>query len=448
MLLKGAFVASAITAVMAFSTVAAVKPALLPASTPVHAGKSDGSISVRPISLGNPTTAATLATRLPTLPTDPLFRPMVYDREFKIGRGETLAQLLRRAGIETNEANAALSALFKHVNARKLKAGEIVTATFRTRPGDVESGDFLALAVNLDKTDFVLAKRKADGTFDARKMEHAFVRELARAKSTINQSLYVAGVNAGLPLPVLVDLIRLYSWDVDFQRDIRKGDGFEVMYERFNNEEGDYSHTGTILFAAMTLSGKHYTLYRHTTVDGTVDYFNDRGQSAKKALMRTPINGARLSSGFGKRRHPILGYTKVHKGADFAAPKGTPIYAAGNGTVDYAGWKGAYGKYVRIRHNSEYSTAYAHMSGIRTKRGRRVTQGQVIGYVGTTGRSTGAHLHYEILKNSRQVNPLKVRMPSGIKLKGTELARFQTTRTKTDKIYASIEHDPEVAEAK
>ena len=445
MLLKGAIAASIIAAAFTLSSVAAVKPSLLPGIEPVSTIASDGSIAIRPISLGNPTAAGTLTTRLPELPTDPVFRPMIYSREFKIGNGETLAQLLRRAGVDKNSAMAVLDPLFEHVNARRLKAGETVTLTFRTRPGDVEAGDLLGMAVNLDQTTFAKAHITKDGTFDASKAKRTFVRELTSARGTINQSLYVAGVNANLPLPILSELIRLYSWDVDFQRDIRKGDAFEVMFERFDDAEGGFSHTGNILFATMTLSGKRHALYRHELAAGDIDYFNEKGQSAKKALMRTPINGARLSSSFGKRRHPILGYTKMHRGTDFAAPRGTPIYAAGNGTVEYAGWKGAYGKYVRIRHNSEYATAYAHMSGIKTSAGRRVTQGQVIGYVGTTGRSTGAHLHYEILKNKRQVNPMRVRMPSGRKLTGAELERFHSLRAETDKTYATIAKDPEVA---
>ena len=197
---------------------------------------------------------------------------------------------------------------------------------------------------------------------------------------------------------------------------------------------------GDIVYAAMTLSGKRMELYRFTPKSGNTDYLDPKGDSVRKTLMRTPIDGARLSSGYGMRKHPILGYTKMHRGVDFAAPRGTPIYAAGDGTVEVAGRKGAYGKYVRIRHNSTYKTAYAHMSryGKGIKKGKRVKQGQIIGYVGSTGRSTGPHLHYEILVNGRQINPRRVKLPSGEKLKGQDLEAFAQARAEIDAVRAEI----------
>ena len=239
---------------------------------------------------------------------------------------------------------------------------------------------------------------------------------------------------------MLVELIRAYSWDVDFQRDIRSGDTFQVMYERVYDEHGNHVHSGNIRFAQLTLSGKRHPIYRYRSKDGDDDYFDERGQSARKALMRTPIDGARLSSGFGRRRHPILGYNKMHRGVDFAAPRGTSIYAAGNGTIIKAGRNGAYGIYIRIRHNNRYSTAYGHMKGLArsARRGKRVTQGQIIGYVGTTGRSTGPHLHYEILSNGRRTNPMKIKMPSGRKLKGGALAAFQAARASIDTAFSGL----------
>jgi murein DD-endopeptidase MepM/ murein hydrolase activator NlpD len=195
-----------------------------------------------------------------------------------------------------------------------------------------------------------------------------------------------------------------------------------------------------VLFASLTLSGKKKAIYRFKGDDGHTEYFDEEGRSAQKALMRTPIDGARLSSGFGQRRHPILGYNKMHRGVDFAAPSGTPIYAAGNGTIVYAGRKGGYGNYIRIRHNGNYDTAYAHMTGFARgmRVGRRVNQGQVIGYVGTTGRSTGPHLHYEVLRQGQQVNPMRIRMPSGRTLAGAEMKRFQGLRAALDQRYALL----------
>jgi len=220
------------------------------------------------------------------------------------------------------------------------------------------------------------------------------------------------------------------------------------MFDEYRDEDGRMAKTGNISVAEMVLSGQKIRLHRYKAKDGFVDYYSATGQSVRKALLRTPIDGARISSGFGRRRHPILGYTRMHKGLDFAARRGTPIYAAGDGVVDFAGRKGGYGKYVRIRHTGTYKTAYAHMhrygKGVRT--GRRVRQGQIIGYVGSTGRSTGPHLHYEVHKNGRQVNPRSIKLPSGRKLKGRELTAFKTYRVELDRDYAALTQSQQVAE--
>jgi murein DD-endopeptidase MepM/ murein hydrolase activator NlpD len=221
------------------------------------------------------------------------------------------------------------------------------------------------------------------------------------------------------------------------------------MYDRFVDSQGETIYHGDIAFAALTLSGQRQALYRFTRDNGEEGFFDPSGKSARKALLRTPVDGARLSSGFGRRKHPILGYTRMHKGVDFAAPKGTPIYAAGSGTVDVAGRNGGYGKYVRIRHNGSYSTAYAHMNGFAKgiRRGTRVKQGQVIGYIGSTGSSTGPHLHYEVIRDGRQMNPMKVKMPAGPKLAGKERERFLAYIAETDSRFAALGDSVDVAEA-
>jgi murein DD-endopeptidase MepM/ murein hydrolase activator NlpD len=220
------------------------------------------------------------------------------------------------------------------------------------------------------------------------------------------------------------------------------------MFDEYRDEDGQMAKTGNISVAEMVLSGQKIRLYRYKAKDGFVDYYSATGQSVRKALLRTPIDGARISSGFGRRRHPILGYTRMHKGLDFAARRGTPIYAAGDGVVDFAGRNGGYGKYVRIRHTGIYKTAYAHMhrygKGVRT--GRRVRQGQIIGYVGSTGRSTGPHLHYEVHKNGRQVNPRSIKLPSGRTLKGRELTAFKMYRVELDRDYVALTQSQQVAE--
>jgi hypothetical protein len=281
-----------------------------------------------------------------------------------------------------------------------------------------------------------VARRAAAHSFHAVALERPLTREVAGGRGTIDSSLFVTGQEAEVPVPVMVDMIRAFSFDVDFQREIWPSDGFELIYERYHDRAGVLAKTGDILYAALLLSGRRVELYRFTPKSGRTDYFDANGKSVRKTLMRTPIDGARITSGYGRRRHPILGYNRMHRGTDFAAPRGTPVYAAGDGVVEVAGRKGGYGKYIRIRHNGTYKTAYAHLNGYARKirRGRRVKQGQVIGYVGSTGRSTGPHLHYEVMVNGRQVNPLKIRLPSGETLKGEDLEAFAADRAEINRL--------------
>ncbi len=384
------------------------------------------------------------STTIPYLPVHPVdeadFPPPLFTKQVKIGKGDTLIALLAREGMTTQEAHRAVKALSKHYDPRQLKPGQELT--FTIEPRTLAPKDTIITALTLRPNIFSeVSLERIDGDqFRSQKRKIAVKRRLARSEGIIQSSLYVAATNVGVPAPVLMELIRIYSWDVDFQRGIQSGDKFEVMFEKFFTEEGEFVRYGNILYGNLILRDEQNPLYRHKTPKGFVDYFDTKGQSARKALMRTPINGARLSSGYGKRRHPILGYTKMHRGLDFAAPRGTPIYAAGDGVVIRRGRNGAYGNYIRIRHNSEFDTAYAHMRRYhpRVRQGSRVRQGQIIGYVGTTGRSTGPHLHYEILRNNRQVNPLRVKMPSGQKLKGNYLAEFNIVRDKTIRLYYGL----------
>jgi murein DD-endopeptidase MepM/ murein hydrolase activator NlpD len=293
----------------------------------------------------------------------------------------------------------------------------------------------------------VLPDEAADLGFSAQETQEKLVREVVRFGGPITLSLYQAAVDAGVSDQALAEMIRVLSYDVDFQRDIQKDDAFEILYERFSTADGRPVRDGRILFTALTNAGKRLTAYAFETEDGTVDYFDENGEGVRKPLMRTPIDGARLSSSFGMRRHPILGYSKMHTGVDFAAPTGTPIYAAGDGVVRFAGRKGGYGKYVQIRHTGEFSTAYAHMSRILVRNGQRVRQGDVIGRVGSTGRSTGPHLHYEIIRNGQKVNPMGVRFQPAVKLAGAELERFQSHRTDVDRLYATLRTPTEIASA-
>ena len=407
-------------------------------------------IAKAPLSLDNRAAAALRADRQDR-PSE--VRAVPYSFIFKAGRGDTLAGLLADAGISRQDAHAAIVALNKHYDPRLIRPGQEIT--FTILPAIAEDSDtlspgrFLGLSLASDYDHEIIVSRRPGGEFQATKLERQLRRSVFRVVGEIRHSLFVAGGKAGVPAAVLAELIRAYSWDVDFQRDIRPGDGFEVMFKRFHDAEGNLVHNGAIVHAALTLSGERRAIYLHTTADGRTGYFNEKGESARKTLMRTPIDGARLSSAFGKRRHPVLGYSMMHRGVDFAAPTGTPIYAAGQGSIVYAGRKGAYGNYIRLRHNRLYATAYAHMRRFARgmAKGRRVKQGQVIGYVGSTGRSTGPHLHYEILREGHRVNPFKVKMPSGRKLTGKELERFLAARDDIDRQYAAPAPESELAKA-
>lgn len=350
---------------------------------------------------------------------DPVERRLV-----SLGRGDTLMQLLLEADVPQPHAQEAIAALKGVYDPRRLKSGQPVEVMFERTEGE---GKFVGF-------EFQPAVERSVSVsfngvrFQAAETEKKLARRSVAAQGAIRSSLFESGRQAGVPMAVLTELIRNYSYDVDFQRDIQPGDRFEILYEQMTTEDGEVAAgAGEILYASLTLSGKQQPIYRYEDSQGIVEYFNGQGSSIRKALLRTPIDGARLSSGFGMRRHPVLGYSKMHKGVDFAAPTGTPIYAAGAGVVDEVGPKGAYGNYIRVRHNNDISTAYAHMSrfGAGMRKGARVNQGDIIGYVGTTGRSTGAHLHYEIVKAGQQVNPLSVAVPTGRNLDGKELSRFK-----------------------
>ncbi len=358
-------------------------------------------------------------------------------RKVAIGRGDTLVELMVNEGIDRREAHEAAVAIGEVHDPRRLRPGQEVTIVFRR---DAEGRPRLAnvrLDANVERS--VVASRRDDGGFEGEAIEHPLRADAVASLGTIDDSLFRAASARGVPARVTIELIKLYSFDIDFQRDIQPGDGFQLLYEVFRDAEGAVVKTGEILFAELNVGGKALPLYRFDAGDGDIGYFNDKGESVRKALLKTPVDGARLSSRFGRRRHPILNYTKMHRGVDFAAPRGSPVLAAGKGRIEYAGRKGAYGKYIKIRHNSEYNTAYAHLRGFArgVRSGRRVRQGQVIGYVGSAGRSTGPHLHYEVLRGNRQINPLGLKLPTGRKLKGALKRRFLAARDSLDRRHAS-----------
>lgn len=363
----------------------------------------------------------------PNSPIDPKDIPDVpRDAQYRVERGDTFKAVLLRAGVEPHDAERAIHALAKVYDPRRLRPG--IEIYLQLQPQKKEDAPaLLSIDFIADPETDVSVLRESDGSFSATTYERTLTPRLAHGRAIIESSLYHAGQKAGIPSSILNSLVNLYSFDVDFQRDVQPGDSFEIMYENLTDEGGTIVSGGDIAVATMTLSGVTTTLYRFKTKSGYTDYFNEDGQSAQKSLLRTPTDAARISSGFGRRRHPVLGYTRIHRGIDFAAPPGTPVYAAGDGLIEKAGWNGTYGKYIRIRHGGSYKTAYAHLrrfaSGI--KAGARVKQRQVIGYIGATGRVTGPHLHYEVLKNGKQINPRKIRLAAGYRLKGDELKAFK-----------------------
>jgi len=372
--------------------------------------------------------------------------PQEVVRVLSVGRGDTLMAMLTGEGIDRRAAHNAISAMSKVFSPRKLKPGQELRVTLLPSDAETQDSAFELVSLNLPESAVreVRVSRLDDGAFEAQAVDKPTVTRAVRAHGTIETSLYEAAIADGVPPRVLAQLIQVFSFDIDFQREVQKGDRFALLYDSVLAED-QVVDNGDIQVAEMTVRGDRRRYYRFKDEHGFWDYFDAKGRSVRKALLRTPIDGARISSGFGKRKHPILGYTKMHRGTDFAAPTGTPIYAAGDGTIEVAGRNGAYGKYIRIRHNSTYKTAYAHLSRIKIGKGKRVRQGQVIGYVGTTGRSTGPHLHYEVHLNGKQTNPLSVKLPTGKTLTGSQLAAFKKRRAELDAQYAALNTGKQLA---
>ena len=290
------------------------------------------------------------------------------------------------------------------------------------------------------KNEIIFSKKINKENFNIKKLEKNFQKNLVYKETVITNSLYNSAVSLGIKPNIIIEFARLYGFQVDFQRDIWKNDSFQIIYEEFVNENNKVVDTGDIIFASLNLQDTDLQLYKFEYDKNKIDYFDENGKSIKKTLMKTPINGARLSSSYGKRKHPILGYTKMHTGTDFAAPTGTPIMASGDGKVTKAGWCGGGGNCVKIKHNSSYQTVYAHMSkfGRGIKKGVRVKQGQIIGYVGSTGMSTGPHLHYEVIENGKKINSQKLKLPSGKILKGQDRKMFEVSKIKIDVLKSNL----------
>ena len=369
--------------------------------------------------------------------------------EHKIKPGDTILKVLFELGAEESDVFAILTEMKKVYNPSSIEVGQIVFVKYRVKINykkDGATGSDVGRTIIINKISIasspekeVVITRNKDGFYKSEEIVKKLIKYVVKYSGTIKNGLFNDGVDVGVSPNIMISMVNMYSFDVDFQRDIRDGDKFELIYESFYDANGKRVKDGEILFSSLTLQRRTLDIYMHK-INGVSDYFDIKGNSVRKSLLRTPINGARISSGFGVRRHPILGYSKMHKGIDFAAPMGTPIFAAGAGTIDYYARKGGYGNFVRIKHNVDYATAYGHASKFvkNLHIGSKVRQGQVVAYVGSTGNSTGPHLHYEILYRGAAINPGKVKTTSGIKLSGKELAKFNNTVAEIERYRKNI----------
>ncbi|MBD25679.1 MAG: peptidase M23 [Candidatus Marinimicrobia bacterium] len=364
-----------------------------------------------------------------------------------IQKGDTLANVLVDSGLDNTTTFKVTQAIHKIFNLRHLREGQKLELAYEPLGTNGEATTLSKINMEISPGHLVSVSRQVDGSFAAHEIIAETYSKFSRVTGTISSSLYEAAEAEGVPFNVLTEMVRLFSYDVDFQRDIRPGDSFALMYEQDITDDGRPVRTRAIHLARMTLRGKPLKFYAHLHEDGEFEHYNEKGEGVRKALMRTPVNGARLTSNFGSRKHPILGYTRMHKGVDFGAPTGTPVMAAGDGIIKKRARWGSYGNYVRIRHGSNYETAYGHLSryarGIKT--GSRVKQGEIIGYVGMTGGATGPHLHYEILLNNKQVNPMTIKFPASRKLNGVQLAQFQKTRLEIERKFAALDTSSDLA---
>lgn len=414
--------------------------ALMPTASVAEAPAAEVQPEGKPLSKATASPPATAVSKQAKALT-PVVPPVLVDPKpvpqtaytLTVENGDTLIAMLTDTGISMDEAQLAVDALRKVVNPRAINAGQNIAVDMD--PHSVQKGEprLSKLSMPISKTSHVELERKSSGGFSVKKIDAPTEKALIRGFGVITSSFYETGIKAGMPANMLEEVIKAYSYDIDFQRDIHDGDTLEAMYEKIRTDKGDTVGFGSLVYASLKTKKGTLTIYRYADGSGSAEFYNEKGETIRKALLKTPVNGARISSGFGMRNHPILGYSKMHKGIDFAAPTGTPIYAAGDGVVDFAGTKGGYGNYLMIKHNKTHATAYAHLSrfGSGVRPGTKVKQGQVVAYVGSTGASTGPHLHYEILVNGSHVNPSGVKFKTGGTLSGKQLAAFKQHIGKT-----------------
>ena len=357
---------------------------------------------------------------------------------YEIKNGDTIQKILKKLKVQNNEIQTVINQYKKYGNPNQLLVGNIINIIIEKNL-TTNKNFIVKFSVPITKSTTIAIIRDEDNKITSQKIITKLYKKKTLAENIITKNLYSSAIEAKINPDTIIEFARIFGFEIDFQRDIRKNDYFKIIYEKYFDENGEFIKSGSILFAHMSVNGREISLYKFGD-DKNYGYFDVNGKSVEKALMKTPINGARLSSSFGMRKHPISGFTKMHQGTDFAAPMGTPIMASGTGTVTRAKWCGGGGNCIKIKHNSTYETIYAHMKSFAKgiKVGKKVRQGQIIGFVGSTGMSTGPHLHYEVIINGQKVNSQKLQLPSGKVLKGDEREKFEIHRIKTDVLIAEI----------
>jgi murein DD-endopeptidase MepM/ murein hydrolase activator NlpD len=359
--------------------------------------------------------------------------------ELKVRNGDSIQRILYDQKISPAEVNNVLNALRREYNVGTLRNDQKVYLIVKRE----KNGNFVSrLTVNIDNITSVHVFLNKDNVYETKRVTKILTKKNHLVETTIDRGIYRTAKQSGIENSIVAQFARLYGFEIDFQRDLKKNDRIKIFYERYLDDDGVSQRTGNIIYSEITNVERNIVLYRYEYPNGSIAYFTPEGKSIEKSLMRTPINGAKLSSRYGFRIHPILGYNQMHQGTDFAAPIGTPVMASGAGTVEYSGWKGGYGKFISIRHSPVYQTNYAHLQdyakGIR--RGTKVQQGQVIGYLGSTGSSTGPHLHYEVVVNGRKENSQTLKLPSAAPLEGNNKNFFEIQKRNIDNLILESSH--------
>ena len=357
---------------------------------------------------------------------------------YEIKKGDSVQKILNSYKVKNSEIQTVISQYKKYANPNKLLVGDKIEIIFEKKEKK-DKNSLVKFSIPITKSTTIELSRNEENQIIAKKIITKLYKKKALSENIIKKNLYSAATEVNINPDTIIEFARIFGFEIDFQRDIRKNDYFKIIYEKYFDENGEFVKSGSILYAHMKVNNREITLYKFGSTKG-YGYFDINGKSVEKALMKTPINGARLSSAFGKRKHPITGFTKMHKGTDFAAPSGTPIMASGTGTITRAKWCGGGGNCIKIKHNSTYETIYAHMKNFAKgmKVGKKVRQGQIIGYVGSTGMSTGPHLHYEVIVNGKKTNSQTLKLPSGKILKNEERKKFEIHRIKTDVMIAEL----------